>query len=52
MMKEHIATSAAMDKSDLQLDPFNQRGGIHRAHELFGEDLDTMIEELIRELVA
>jgi type I restriction enzyme R subunit len=52
MMKDHIATSAAMNKSDLQLDPFNQRGGIHRAHELFGEDLDTMIEELNQELVA
>lgn len=52
MMKEHIATSAAMDKTDLQLDPFNQRGGIHRAHELFGKDLDSVIEELNQELVA
>ncbi|MDZ7849433.1 MAG: type I restriction-modification enzyme R subunit C-terminal domain-containing protein [Halodesulfurarchaeum sp.] len=52
MMKDHIATSAAMEKSDLQLDPFNQRGGIHRAHELFGEDLDSMIQELNQELVA
>jgi type I restriction enzyme R subunit len=52
MMKDHIATSAAMDKSDLQLDPFTQRGGIHRAHELFGDDLGRVIEELNRELVA
>lgn len=52
MMKEHIATSAAIEKSDLQLEPFNQRGGIHRAHELFGDDLDYLINELNRELVA
>lgn len=52
MMKEHIVTSAAMEKSDLQLEPFNQRGGIHRAHELFGDNLDTVIQELNQELVA
>jgi type I restriction enzyme R subunit len=52
MMKEHIAASAAMGKSDLQLEPFNQRGGIHRAHELFGDDLESVIQELNQELVA
>lgn len=52
MMKEHIATSAAMDKSDLQLEPFNQHGGIHRANELFGENLDRVIKELNEALVA
>ncbi len=52
MMKEHIATSAAMDKSDLQLEPFNQRGGIHRARELFGDELDHIVEEMNEVLVA
>jgi len=52
MMKDHIATSAAMEKSDLQLEPFNQRGGLYRAHEVFGGELDSVIEELNQELVA
>ena len=51
MMKDHIATSAAMEKSDLQLEPFNQRGGLYRAHEVF-YNVDSVIEELNRELVA
>ncbi|WP_255170065.1 type I restriction-modification enzyme R subunit C-terminal domain-containing protein [Natrononativus amylolyticus] len=51
MMKDHIATSAAMEKSDLQLEPFNQRGGLYRAHEVF-DDVDSVIEELNQELVA
>jgi type I restriction enzyme R subunit len=51
MMKNHIATSAAMEKSDLQLEPFNQRGGLYRAHKVF-DDVDSVIEELNRELVA
>jgi type I restriction enzyme R subunit len=52
MMKDHIATSAAMEKSDLQLEPFNQRGGLYRAHEVFEGELDSVIEELNQELVA
>jgi type I restriction enzyme R subunit len=52
MMKDHIATSAAMEKSDLQLEPFNQRGGLYRAHEVFRGELNSVIEELNQELVA
>lgn len=52
MMKDHISTSAAMDKRDLQLEPFNQHGGIHRAYDLFGDDIDDLIEELNKELVV
>jgi len=52
MMKDHIATSAAMDESDLQLEPFNQRGGLYRAHEVFDRELDSVLEEINQELVA
>lgn len=52
MMKDHIATSAAMEKSDLQLEPFNQRGGLYKANDVFGDDLDEIIRELNGELVA
>jgi type I restriction enzyme R subunit len=52
MMKDHIATSAAIEKSDLQLEPFNQRGGLYRANEIFNGELDSVMEEMNRELVA
>ncbi len=52
MMKKHISTSAALDKKDFQLEPFNQRGGLYKAHELFGEDIDDLINNLNEALVA
>jgi type I restriction enzyme R subunit len=52
MMKDHIATSAAMEKSDLQLEPFNQRGGMFRAQEVFKGEFDSIMEEMNQELVA
>ena len=52
MMKDHIATSAAMEKRDFELDPFKQRGGMHRAYDLFGDDIDRLIEDLNERLVA
>jgi type I restriction enzyme R subunit len=52
MIKDHVATSLSIDKDDLELAPFYEKGGAHRAHSLFGERLDSLLEELSEVLVA
>ena len=51
-IRDHIAGSVSMDVSDLQYAPFNQQGGLARAYELFGDQLEAIIEELNLELAA
>jgi type I restriction enzyme R subunit len=51
-IKDHIARSVAIEPEDLDDVPFNQMGGPGRAHELFGDRLQTLLEELNARLVA
>ncbi len=39
LIRDHIATSLSIEPDDLELSPFNQRGGLGKAHQLFGEQL-------------
>ena len=50
-IRDHIAGSVSMELSDFQYAPFNQRGGLGKAYELFGDELTGLIEELNVELV-
>ena len=50
--KDHIATSLSIDEEDFQGVPFNQKGGLSKAYELFGDELETIIEELNEVLAA
>ncbi|MBS1264101.1 MAG: hypothetical protein MAG715_01301 [Methanonatronarchaeales archaeon] len=52
MMKDHIATSLTMELDDFQLSPFNEKGGLVKARNLFGNDLENVVDELNEELVA
>lgn len=52
MIKDHIATSFYLDKDDLDYSPFDSKGGLMRIWQLFGENLDEIIDELNRELAA
>ena len=45
-VKDHIAGSVSIGPGDLQYAPFAQRGGIGRAHALFGDELSALLEEL------
>jgi type I restriction enzyme R subunit len=49
---DHIAGSASMGMEDFQLPPFDQRGGVGRAHAVFGGTVEALLDELNRELVA
>ena len=51
-IRDHIAGSVSMDVSDFQYAPFNQQGGLARAYDLFGDELQAIIEELNLELAA
>jgi type I restriction enzyme R subunit len=52
LIRDHIATSLSIEPDDLELSPFNQRGGLGKAHQLFGEQLPKLIDELNETLAA
>jgi type I restriction enzyme, R subunit len=52
LIRNHVIDSLRMEKSDLDYAPFDARGGLGRMHELFGDRLDALIEELNKELTA
>ena len=52
MIKDHIAASLAIEMDDLQDVPFNQKGGVYRAYEVFGEGLAGILGELNEVLTA
>jgi hypothetical protein len=47
-----LATAISIEREDLELSPFNQRGGVGKAHQLFGHDLNRILDELHLALVA
>lgn len=51
-IKDHIATSLAIDAEALEEAPFKQMGGLGAAHEVFGESLPTILSEMNERLVA
>jgi len=52
MIQEHIATSLAIGVDDFELAPFAQKGGAVRADAVFHRQLDKVLDELNKELVA
>jgi type I restriction enzyme R subunit len=52
LIRDHIATAISIEPEDLDLSPFNQRGGLGKAHQLFGEQLPKLLDELNEILVA
>ncbi len=51
-IKEQIAHNAEMTVDDFEYTPFNQEGGLLKARELFGTDLEPLINELNGYLIA
>ena len=52
MMKDYVANSFSIDKDDFDLSPFNAEGGLSKMWQLFGEEMDTIIEEVNEALAA
>jgi type I restriction enzyme R subunit len=51
-IKDHIASSLAIEQDDLEEVPFNTIGGLGRAYELFGDQLAPILDELNMRLAA
>jgi type I restriction enzyme R subunit len=52
MIKEHIATSFHIEVDDLDYTPFDSKGGRGKMWQLFGAEMDTLIDELNEALAA
>ena len=52
MIRDHIAANLGIDPSDFDYAPFAQEGGLGKVHQLFGDDLNKVIEELNGTLAA
>jgi type I restriction enzyme R subunit len=52
LIRDHIAITISIEPEDLELAPFNQRGGLGKAHQLFGDELPNLLDELNEALAA
>ena len=52
LIKDRIASSLSIDFADLQSPPFSDRGGLGRARQLFGSDLNSLLDDLTEALAA
>ena len=52
LIKDHIATSLSIEPGDLELSPFDHKGGLGRFYEVFGESYEEILMEMNIELVA
>lgn len=51
-IQEYIATSLDFRITDFEYTPFAQRGGVARAYQLFGDDLEDMLTDLTAQLIS
>ncbi|OIQ90414.1 type-1 restriction enzyme R protein [mine drainage metagenome] len=51
-IRDHIAAELQIVPDDFELVPFNQKGGLGKVYQLFGDELNTLIEQLNETLAA
>lgn len=52
LVKDHIAVSLSIELEDLDLSPFDHKGGLGRFYEVFGDSYEEILREMNVELVA
>ncbi|MBA3006667.1 MAG: DEAD/DEAH box helicase family protein [Proteobacteria bacterium] len=52
MIRDHIAANLGIETDDFDYAPFSQQGGLGKVHQLFGEELNIIIEQLNEALAA
>ncbi|MGA2237076.1 MAG: type I restriction-modification enzyme R subunit C-terminal domain-containing protein [Terriglobales bacterium] len=50
-IRDHVATSLTIEADDFEYEPFVQRGGLGKAYQVFGNDLEPILKELNEVLV-
>jgi type I restriction enzyme R subunit len=51
-IRDHVAASLAISADDFDYAPFSEHGGIGKAHEIFGDALTPLLDELNEALAA
>jgi type I restriction enzyme R subunit len=52
LIRDHVAGSLRIEMDDFDNAPFNKRGGAGKVYEVFGEELNSLLEELNEVLAA
>ena len=52
MIRDHIINSFHLDREDLEMAPFDSKGGMGQMYKLFGDQMDSVIDELNAALAA
>lgn len=52
LIKDHIAVSLSIEPADLDLNPFDRKGGLGRFYDVFGDQYEEILQEMNVELVA
>jgi len=52
MIRDHIISSFHVEKDDLETAPFDAQGGLGKMYQLFGDKMDTILDELNEALAA
>ena len=52
MIKDHIVSSYHIELDDLDYNPFDSKGGRGKMYQLFGNEMDSIINELNEALAA
>lgn len=52
MIRDHIATSVHIDREDIDMAPFDAKGGLGKMYQLFGAEMDNVLKEMNEALAA
>jgi type I restriction enzyme, R subunit len=52
MIRDHVGASLSIEPDDFDYVPFSQHGGISKAYQVFGKELQPLLEELNNALAA
>ena len=52
LIRDHIAASLGIEMDDFDYAPFAQRGGAGKVYQVFGKELDGLLDELNEVLAA
>ncbi len=52
MIRDHISANLSIEANDFDYAPFAQQGGLGKVHQVFGDELNKLLEEMNEVLAA